>query len=155
MTAYDRDVEKKLGKETWKLLIQYVNSGRISSQQSSDIARGLSEKIFGAHENRMKDSGWNNIELRHILANWYEEKMFDMTREEALSTLANIFEDTTLGLNCLASEIRKSVEKNKLNDRTESKRCVDDNEIANGDILNPFHHIQIVSSHDALTISYS
>ena len=63
MTAYDGDVKKRLGNDAWELLIQYVNDRKISSQQSSDIARLLAEripqsKIFGAHKNRMKDSAW-------------------------------------------------------------------------------------------------
>ena len=54
MTAYDGDVKKRLSNDAWELLVQYVNDGKISSQQSSDIARLLAEriprpKIFGAH----------------------------------------------------------------------------------------------------------
>ena len=127
MIAYDGDVKKRLGNDAWELLIQYVNDGKISSQHSSDIARLLAEripqsKIFGAHKNRMKDSGWNHTELRHILGNWYSEEMFELNREEALSRLADIFEDPTLGIRCLASEIRKFVKKNMSNNGNICKR---------------------------------
>ena len=59
MTAYDKVVKNKLGKEAWELLIQHVNEGKITSQHSNEIASLLAEnlpgsKIFGAHMNRVR-----------------------------------------------------------------------------------------------------
>ena len=70
----------------------------------------------------MKDSGWNHTELRHVLGNWLSEEMFELNREEALLRLADVFEDPTLGIRCLASEIRKLVKKNMSNNGNKCKR---------------------------------
>ena len=112
MTAYDKVVKNKLGKEAWELLIQHVNEGKITSQHSNEIASLLAEnlpgsKIFGEHMNRVKEDGWNNAEFRHILANWYTEELYDLDREAALIKLAEIFEDSTVGLSSIASKLRK------------------------------------------------
>ena len=114
MTAYDKVVKNKLGKEAWELLIQHVNEGKITSQHSNEIASLLAENlpgstIFGAHMNRVREDGWNNAEFRHILANWYSEEMYGLDREAALKKLAKIFEDSTVGLSSIASELRKLI----------------------------------------------
>ena len=113
-----------------RVIKKYVNEGKILRQESFDIARLLADKsipgsvIFGAHKNRMNNDNWNNAELRHILANWYREEMHCLDREEALLRLAVIFEDTTLNIRCLASEIRRLATKNKVDGRHENSRFV-------------------------------
>ena len=58
------------------------------------------------------------------LAERYREEMHCLAKEEALLRLAVIFEDTTLNIRCLASEIRRMATKNKVDSRHENSRFV-------------------------------
>ena len=129
MSPYDKDVNKKLGKQVLALLIRNVNEGKINSQQSDDIARLLAENlpgsvIYGSHINRVKIDGWNQAEFRQILANWYCEEMFDLDREAALEKLVNIFGDTTVCLHPLAKEVRELMHHREPKKEHEGKRCI-------------------------------
>ena len=117
MTAWDKEVEEKLGNSAWSLLIEYVNSGKISAQQAKDFARLLGENlpnsvIFSAHVNRLneKNHRWDNAELRCILEQWFCEELFKLDRKDALIKLAKIFDDHIVKLHPLASDLRKLID---------------------------------------------
>ena len=90
--SYFADVEVVLGEPA----IDSILSCQLSPSDNDELARSLGHAIHLRHVRRREmqqgnDTKLNSGDLRSILADWYIEELFYMSREEALDKLIGIF----------------------------------------------------------------
>ena len=83
MAIHDKEVAAILGNQATTLILNWVKRGAIDAQKMEDFARLLDLEVGGEHRRRKglrcKSS---RAEMRSILSEWYNKKMFDMDREQ-------------------------------------------------------------------------
>jgi hypothetical protein len=106
MGRRDEEVREILGEVAWKAILREARKGAILPNKMDDFARMLDQegKIYGDHARR--GNAWDDNEVRDILADWFDEEMFQMERDTALHKLIDIFEDPSVTLRPLARALR-------------------------------------------------
>ena len=117
MGNYDEEVKELIGRKAWKTIMREGKQGKIRKDQMDYIARLISRKVGGNH---LRRGGCDDVELRHILSDWYNESLYGMDRTEALNYLVNIFDRKPVNLKNLASDLRELREKSKSRSRSKS-----------------------------------
>jgi len=112
--AYEEKVKKKLGTAVRDSIIDSVHNGTIDSAKMKDIAYKLHERVGGNHMIRTISGGkpCDSVEMRAILCDWWAEDLCrkELSREEAVQKLVNIFEHNDLGLRPLADQLKNIME---------------------------------------------
>ena len=115
--SHSGEVEVKLGEHVVDDLIHYVQNGHVSDQSMKDFAQQLgnvgnpniSNVVYGNHVRRMERdrNRDNSAEMRDILSDWWTKELHDMTTEDALKKLINIFNTRQLRFQDLAKKLEK------------------------------------------------
>ena len=102
------DVEHRLSKFVCETILETVDCATINSQNLSDIATELGERVSGNHIRRIKDEHKpaDRAEMKCILRDWFSESMCDMDRQTALKRLIEIFESRNVDQRPLAKKIK-------------------------------------------------
>ena len=111
-------VEKHLGSESLKLIVDYCTGGKMSDDAMAEFAERLGRHesrpnvIYGNHRTRMSSNSQRNrgCEIESILRDWWTQKLHLIPRSAALEKLVQIL-DKTDGCRPLASELRKIFER--------------------------------------------
>ena len=100
--ANDKAVEDRLGKEFVSKILDHASEG-MEESDLKQIARKLGEmsdppnKVLGNHKRRMRSKDVRErVEMRAILSDWWNEKLYDLTEEEGRNALIQIFNSTDL-----------------------------------------------------------
>ena len=96
MGLHDAEVIQQLGKEAYDYILDRVKCGVISAQHMSDISRQLHPHVLGNH--RIRGKACDEAEFRRILADWFNQEMFDLDQQTVLSRFVSIFSNPFLGL---------------------------------------------------------
>ena len=98
----DKAVEDHLGKEFVFKILNHASEG-MEESDLKQIARKLGEmsdppnKVLGNHKRRMRSKDVRErVEMRAILSDWWNEKLYDLTKEEGRDALIQIFNSTDL-----------------------------------------------------------
>ena len=113
--AYMSNVEKRLGKDVVKVMLDSALSGEISDDKMKNIAlelgnlSGRPNVVFGNHVQKM---GRNNditsgTALREILCDWWNDHLYDISQVEAINNLIQIFQMDNIGLRPLAKNLKE------------------------------------------------
>ena len=101
--ANDKAVEDRLGKEFVFKILDHASGGGMEEDDLKQIARKLGEmsdppnKVLGNHKRRMRSRDVRErVEMRAILSDWWNEKLYDLTAEEGRDALIQIFNSTDL-----------------------------------------------------------
>ena len=113
---YMPEVEEKLGKEVVKLMLDSARNGDISDAQLASIADKLGRDldgpntIFGNHSRRMERDRFaaSDTLLKCVLSDWWDGELYDMSAEEALSKMVQIFQDPDVALRPLAKQLEEA-----------------------------------------------
>ena len=112
MAFHDTKVKKKLGKDVRSAILSSAEEAVISANIMQDIAYKLHRSIGGNHKVRVTSGRpCDKTEMRHILGDWWEKELFQLTSREALQRLVAIFEDPDVDLRPLASQLRNNIDK--------------------------------------------
>ena len=96
----DRDVEDRLGEVFVSKILDHADEGHFEDSDLLYIARKLGEtsggpnKMIGNHKRRMKDKPPHRVELRSILSDFWNVKLYDLEREEGRNVLIEIFKSS-------------------------------------------------------------
>ena len=98
----DRNVEDCLGKEFVSKILDHASEG-MEENDLKQIARKLGEmadrpnSVLGNHKRRMKDKNVHHrVEMKDILGDFWNEKLYAMTREEGRDALIKVFKNPDL-----------------------------------------------------------
>ena len=98
----DRDVEERLGEDFVSKVLNHADEGHFEDSDLVYIARKLGEtsegpnKMIGNHKRRMKDKPNHRVELRSILSDFWNVKLYDLEREDGRDALIQIFKSSEL-----------------------------------------------------------
>ena len=98
----DRDVEERLGEDFVSKILNHADEGHFEESDLLYIARKLGEtsegpnKMIGNHKRRMKDKPNHRVELRSILSDFWNVKLYDLEREDGRDALIQIFKSPDL-----------------------------------------------------------
>ena len=110
MAFHDTKVKKKLGKDVRSAILSSAEEAVISANIMQDIAFKLHSSIGGNHKIRVASGDpCDKTEMRHILGDWWDKELFQLTSREALQRLVAIFEDPDVDLRPLASQLKKKI----------------------------------------------
>lgn len=110
--SYLREVENLLGKECKTELLNHVRGGKMSDNQFEDFVRHLGgfedpNTLYGKHTqrtNRDRERG-RDTELRQVLCDWWERKLFELTKEEAINALVEALSQPDVNCKPLAFKL--------------------------------------------------
>ena len=98
----DRAVEDLLGKDFVSKILDHASEG-MEESDLKQIARKLGEmsdppnRVLGAHKGRMSNKKVHHrVEMREILSDFWNVRLFDMTREEGRCALIEVFKNPDL-----------------------------------------------------------
>lgn len=98
----DKAVEDRLGEEFVFKILNHASEG-MEDNDLTQIARKLGEmsdppnKVLGNHKRRMRSKDVRErVEMRAILSDWWNEKLYDLTMEQGRVALIQIFNSTDL-----------------------------------------------------------
>ena len=110
MAFHDTEVKQKLGEDVRSAILSSAEDGTISANIMQDIAYKLHRSIGGNHKIRVAcGEPCDKTEMRHILGDWWEKELFQLTSREALQRLVAIFEDPDVDLRPLAMQLRNKI----------------------------------------------
>ena len=98
----DRDVEDRLGEIFVSKILDHADEGHFEDSDLLYIARKLGEtsegpnKMIGNHKRRMKDKPLHRIEMRSILSDFWNVKLYDLERGDGRDVLIQIFKSPDL-----------------------------------------------------------
>ena len=98
----DRDVEDRLGEIFVSKILDHADEGHFEDSDLMYIARKLEEtsegpnKMIGNHKRRMKDKPPHRIEMRSILSDFWNVKLYDLKCGEGRDVLIQIFKSSNL-----------------------------------------------------------
>ena len=98
----DRDVEDRLGEIFVSKILDHADEGHFEDSDLMYIARKLGEtsegpnKMIGNHKRRMKDKPPHRIEMRSILSDFWNVKLYDLERGDGRDVLIQIFKSPDL-----------------------------------------------------------
>ena len=99
MGRYDAEVIQRLGKEAYSYILDRVKCGVVRAQHMNDIANQLHPHVFGNHQRRVESGKvCDEAEFRRILGDWFNQEMFDLDRQTALTRLSSILRGPFVGL---------------------------------------------------------
>ena len=106
MSVYDADVIQQLGKEAYNYFLDRVKCGVINAQHMNDISRQLHPHVLGDHLIRIgSGTKCDEAEFRRILGDWFNQEMFDLDQQTALTRLASILSVSTFGRKEVGSDL--------------------------------------------------
>ena len=111
MGVHDAEVIQRLGKEAYDYILDRVKCGVISAQHMSDISRQLHPHVLGNH--RIRGKACDEAEFRRILADWFNQEMFDLDQQTILSRLVSIFRGPSVNLRSEGKRLEQMLEKIK------------------------------------------
>ena len=98
----DKDVENLLGKDFVSKILDHASEG-MEENDLKQIARQLGEKsdgpniMLGNHKRRMNSRNVHHrVEMKAILGDFWNEKLYDMTREGGRDALIEVFKSPEL-----------------------------------------------------------
>ena len=97
----DRSVEDLLGKDFVSKILDHASEG-MEESDLKQIARKLGEmssppnRMLGEHKRRMKGNPHHRVEMREILSDFWNVKLYEMTREEGRRALIEVFKNPDL-----------------------------------------------------------
>ena len=98
----DRSVEDLVGKDFVSKILDHASEG-MEESDLKQIARKLGEmsdppnRVLGAHKGRMSNKKVHHrVEMREILSDFWNVRLFDMTREEGRCALIEVFKNPDL-----------------------------------------------------------
>ena len=98
----DRDIEDRLGEIFVSKILDHADEGHFEDSDLMYIARKLGEtsegpnKMIGNHKRRMKDKPPHRIEMRNILSDFWNVKLYDLERGDGRDVLIQIFKSPDL-----------------------------------------------------------
>ena len=100
----DRDVEDRLGKEFVSKILDHATGGNLEEADLQQIAKQLGElsagpnSVLGNHKRRMNSSRnvHHRVEMKAILSDFWNDKLYDMTREGGRDALIEVFKSPDL-----------------------------------------------------------
>ena len=98
----DRDIEDRLGENFVSKILKHADEGHFEDSDLMYIARKLGEtsegpnKMIGNHKRRMKDKPPHRIEMRNILSDFWNVKLYDLERGDGRDVLIQIFKSPDL-----------------------------------------------------------
>ena len=98
----DRDIEDRLGEIFVSKILDHADEGHFEDSDLMYIARKLGEmsegpnKMIGNHKRRMKDKPPHRIEMRSILSDFWNVKLYDLERGDGRDVLIQIFKSPDL-----------------------------------------------------------
>ena len=106
----EEDTKERIGEECWNLIMNSVADSTLSSQKMQDLAYGLG--VGGSHKRRIKEVSRlqsDRREMIRIFGDWYAVKggLATMSTQEAVEKLIELFRKSTIGLNPLASALKR------------------------------------------------
>ena len=98
----DKAVEDRLGEDFVSKILDHASEG-MEESDLKQIARKLGEmsdppnRVLGAHKGRMSNKKVHHrVEMREILSDFWNVRLFDMTREEGRCALIEVFKNPDL-----------------------------------------------------------
>ena len=98
----DRDVEERLGEDFVSKILNHADEGHFEESDLLYIARKLGEtsegpnKMIGNHKRRMKDKPPQRVEMRSILSDFWNTKLYNLERRDGRDALIQIFKSSNL-----------------------------------------------------------
>ena len=98
----DRDIEDRLGEIFVSKILDHADEGHFEDSDLMYIARKLGEtsegpnKMIGNHKRRMKDKPPHRIEMRNILSDFWNVKLYDLECGDGRDVLIQIFKSFNL-----------------------------------------------------------
>ena len=98
----DRDVKERLGEEFVSKILDHADEGHFEDSDLLYIARKLGEtserpnNMIGNHKRRMKEKPPQRVEMRNILGDFWNAKLYDMECGEGRDVLIQIFKSSNL-----------------------------------------------------------
>ena len=107
MGRYDERVKESLGIEAWNILIEEAKEGSITGQHMRDISQALHSTVGKNHRRRVEEKGvmCDDFELREVLSDWWEQKLFQLDRKAALQKISDILRGPDVDLPPVASKL--------------------------------------------------
>ena len=110
------EVEKRLGQDKVKLILDSAKNGDISDSQLASIAEKLGRDldgpnvIMGNHNRIMARDRYaaSDTLLKCILSDWWNVELFDLSPEAALSKMVQICQDPDVALRPLAKQLAEA-----------------------------------------------
>ena len=83
--------------------------GMIALELGKHEESGRPNTIFGNHKRKMeRDKNIiQHIVLREILCDWWSDQLYDISHEEAINRLIQVFEEDSIGLRPLAKKLKE------------------------------------------------
>ena len=111
---YMQEVEKRLGHDKVKLILDSAKNGDISDSQLASIAEKLGRDldgpnvIMGNHNRIMARDRYaaSDTLLKCILSDWWNVELFDLSPEAALSKMVEVCQDPDVALRPLAKQLQ-------------------------------------------------
>ena len=93
---YDREVKELLGKNVFTCLLEAVDNGELTLQQTQDLAFKLHPHAGGdfQRERELPNFKFDRTSLRNILSSWYQNEVEGVTRKK----LKTVLWDADIGL---------------------------------------------------------
>ena len=99
----DRNVEDCLGKEFVSKILDHATGGNLEEADLQQIAKLLGEmsdgpnSVLGNHKRRMNSKNVHHrVEMKAILGDFWNDKLYDMTSEEGRGALIEVFKSPDL-----------------------------------------------------------
>ena len=117
MTPYPhyQEIKKKLGKAC-DIILDSVRGGKLTFENITSFAQVLGKdddpnKLFGNHRQRMEENRERrySTQMKDILSDFHNLKVFDKSKEETLNLLINAFNDPDVDQRPLANELKKHI----------------------------------------------
>ena len=107
MGRYDERVKEIWGIEAWNILIEEAKEGSITAQHMRDISQALHPAVGKNHRRRVEEKGvmCDDFELREVLSDWWEQKLFQLDRKVALQKISGILRGPDVDLPSVASKL--------------------------------------------------
>ena len=104
--------QSALGVEVVKMILDAVETAEITKQKMEDIAQGLGPKVGGGHTHRNANTcACDSAEMRHIFSDWYKLDLCDISGDEGVQKLVELFDSEDISLKPLAVRLKSYLEK--------------------------------------------
>ena len=114
MALYNKCVKKRLGEKFFEKI--HDHAATISGDDLEEVARQLGEipgggpnRVFGHYKRRMERNMKisNQVLLREMLGDWWNEELYDMSTEAGRNKLINIFKSDTITGRDIVAKLEK------------------------------------------------
>jgi caspase-like apoptosis-related cysteine protease len=104
MAISDDEVEEIIGNEAWEFILKQVRNNKIDDKKMADIARRFGPTVGGNHGRR---GGCDDVEMRNVLSDWFEEELYGMDQPAALQRLEEIFSHSSVNMKQTSSKMKE------------------------------------------------